>query len=480
MTLGHSFDLVVLGAGPAGASAAIAARRQGLRVAVVDEAQRAGGQVYRAPGYAASPDQLKNNPDLARGEKLRADLAASGAEQLFGHKLWFAAPGIRLSTVSGKGPHWFDARAFVIATGTTERIIPVPGATLPGVIGLAAATILLKAHGAIPQGPTVVAGVGPLLYAVAAGILKAGGSVAAVVDLAHPADWAKQLPGLLSRPDLLLRGAQWMWKLRAAGVPIRFGHALSSIDGDDAVRAVTIAPVDRQWNARPGAKAETLAAAFVCVGHGLVPATETARLLGVPHQYRAERGGFVPVVADDRSTPVAGVYVAGDCAGISGAAAAEHAGTLAGLAAARDLGALAPAAFAQAVSPVRAALSRAERFGWSISALMALRPGLVRAMRPETVVCRCEDVSCATIERAARAGAIDVNQLKSTTRCGMGPCQGRMCGEAAAELIAAGGAGSREAAGQWTARTPLRTVPVAALVGSYDYDDIPRPPPLPG
>ncbi len=480
MTQGRSFDLVVLGAGPAGASAAIAARRHGLSVAIIDEAQRAGGQVYRAPSYIPSTAQTRGNPDLARGERLRDDLASSGAELLFGHKLWFAAPGIRLSTVSVGGPSWFDARAFVVATGTTERIIPVPGATLPGVIGLAAATILLKAHAAIPEGPTVVAGIGPLLYAVAAGILKAGGTVAAVVDLAGPADWAKRLPGLLSRPDLTLRGAQWIWRLRAAGVPIRFGHAVSSIDGDETVRAVTIAPVDSDWRVRPGATPETLAAAFVCIGHGLVPATETARLLGVPHHYRAERGGFVPIVAQDRSTDIAGVYVAGDCAGISGAAAAEHAGTLAGLSAARDLGALARGPFEHVVAPVRDALLRAERFGGSISALMALRPGLVGAMPPDTVVCRCEDVTRATIDRAARDGAIDVNQLKSTTRCGMGPCQGRMCGEAAAELIAIAGAVSREAAGQWTARAPLRPLPVTSLIGTYRYDDVPRPPPLPG
>ncbi len=480
MTQVRSFDLAVLGAGPAGASAAISARRHGLSVAVIDEASRAGGQVYRAPSYTASLAQMQENPDLVSGEKLRDDLASSGAELLFGHKLWFAAPGIKLSTVSTAGPFWFDARAFVIATGTTERIIPVPGGTLPGVIGLAAATILLKAHAAVPQGPTVVAGVGPLLYAVAAGILKAGGKVTAVVDLARPGDWATRLSGLISRPDLLRRGALWMWKLRAAGVPIRFGHAVTAIEGDEQVCAVRIAPVDRDWRVLPGTRTETLAAASVCIGHGLVPATETARLLGVPHHYRAERGGFVPEVAEDRSTCVAGVYIAGDCAGISGAAAAGHAGTLAGLAAARDLGALARGAFEEATSPVRHALSRAERFGWSISALMALRSGLTMTMPPETVVCRCEDITRAKIESAARTGAMDVNQLKSTTRCGMGPCQGRMCAEAAAELIAMTSAGSRDAAGQWTARSPLRPLPVTALVGTYSYDDIPRPPPLPG
>ncbi|MBA2662234.1 MAG: FAD-dependent oxidoreductase, partial [Bradymonadaceae bacterium] len=163
--LPESIDVAILGAGPAGAHAAIAARAQGLSVAVIDEGHKAGGQVYRAPNFSLHGQDVKRNPDLARGERMRADLAATGAHLLFGHRLWFAAPGLKVATTSDNGPHWMDAKAFVIAAGTSERIIPVPGATLPGVIGLAAATILLKAHATIPGGPTVVAGVGPLLYA---------------------------------------------------------------------------------------------------------------------------------------------------------------------------------------------------------------------------------------------------------------------------------------------------------------------------
>jgi bacterioferritin-associated ferredoxin len=346
------------------------------------------------------------------------------------------------------------------------------------VIGLAAATILLKAHGVTPGGPTVVAGLGPLLYAVAAGIRKAGGHVAGVVDLSHPADWAAVLPGLAVRPDLLARGVRWMIGLRAAGVPVHHRSTVVAIQGEDAVRGVEIARVAADWSVAPGAPRHAVPAASVAIGHGLAPATECARLLGVPHHYDAVQGCWVPDVSPD-GCAAEGIYIAGDCAGIAGAAAAGYAGALAGLAVARDLGALTPARYADLSDPLRLALNRAQRFGRAIGRLMTPRPGLVRSIAPDTIVCRCEDVPRAAIDRAVAAGARHMNQVKSATRCGMGPCQGRSCADAAAAIMAADAGVPPDQVGQWTARTPLRPLPLEAALGAFSYADIPRPPLLP-
>jgi thioredoxin reductase/bacterioferritin-associated ferredoxin len=473
-----SVDVAVLGAGPAGANAAIAARAFGLDVAVIDEAHRAGGQVYRAPNFQPVARDLQDNPDLRTGEALRQKLDESGASLMFGHRLWFASQSLSLSTVSKAGPQWIQARSLIIATGTTERVIPVPGVTLPGVIGLAAATILLKAHATVPGGPVVVAGAGPLLYAVAAGIHRAGGHVAAVVDLLRPVEWAIQLPILASRPDLLGRGFGWLGALKRAGIPIFFGHAVTEIHGDRQTVGATISPVDRTW--KPSGRTRQIDASCVAIGHGLTPASETARLVGVPHSFRPERGGFVPEMTSGVSTELPGVYIAGDCAGVSGAAAAVHAGTLAGLTAARDLGALAAGQFDSEAAPVKTRLRWARTFGDTISRLMTLRPGLAQSISQETVVCRCEEVTRSQIERAAMDGTREINQLKSTTRCGMGPCQGRMCGDASRELLAEAGNKSRSDVGVWTARAPLRPLTVDDLVGNYQYEDIPKATPLPG
>lgn len=469
-------DLVVLGGGPAGMRAAIAARQHGLRVALIDEGQRSGGQIYRSPSYPVEDTDLRASPDLSRGEKLRAELAESGTLVLNRHRAWFVAPGLHVACFGPDGDVALEARAIVLATGTTERVIPIPGSTIPGVIGLAAATILLKAHGALPAGPSVVAGVGPLLYAVAAGLLKAGGEVAAVVDLLRPGDWSAALPGLMTRPDLLARGAGWMAALVRAGVPVHAGATVTAVSGADAVEAVEISPVASDWS--PVGMRTTIAAGSMAIGHGLTPATEFTRLLGVPHHFSAARGGWVPALDVDRKA-ADGIYIAGDCAGISGAAAAEWAGALAGLSAARDLGALPRDDYAAATRDVRRRLAGAERFGWTVSRLMTLRPGLAAAIAPETIVCRCEDIPRIRIDQVTGQGGRTLNQLKSTTRCGMGPCQGRSCGEAAAEIVAGNTGQTRQEVGFWTARSPLRPIALEAALGEYSYADIPKPPMLP-
>ncbi len=471
----RSYDLVVIGGGPAGMQAAITARRHALQVALVDEGQFPGGQIYRAPSDAVRPADIAGNADLARGEHLRATLAASGADVLSWHRAWAATPEMRVHCLGPQGPVWLQAKALVLACGTTERVIPMPGLTLPGTIGLAAATILLKAHGVVPSGPTLVAGVGPLLYAVGAGLRKAGGELAAIVDLSHPAEWVAALPGLIRRPDLLARGLGWLASLRASGVPIHHRATVSSIHGTDGVQSAEVVRVAADWSPVPGAASRLVRAASVAIGHGLTPASEFARLLGLPHCYSAGRGGWVPILSEDRQA-ASGVYIAGDCAGISGAAAAELSGALAGLAAARDLGALTATRHAALGRPLRRRWRRAEHFGAAISALMALRPGLARGVTAETIVCRCEDITRAAIDQAVAGGVRHVNQLKSSTRCGMGPCQGRSCADAAAEIVAADVGRPRAEVGTWTARAPLRPIPLDAMLGEFTYEDIPRPP----
>ena len=220
----------------------------------------------------------------------------------------------------------------------------------------------------------------------------------------------------------------------------------------------------------------------LCIGHGLAPATEVPRLLRAECAFDRARGGWRPETDVFGRTSVAGLYVAGDGAGILGGQAALLAGRTVGAAIAADLCGTVPAA--------RASWSgwRARRFGAAMTGLTATKSAVAAAIPAETIVCRCEDVTRAEIDAGYDAGAREINQLKHFTRCGMGPCQGRICGEAVAELLAlrlaADGAvadvdAGRRRAGQWTGRTPLRPVPLAALVGEFSYDDIPVPEPAP-
>lgn len=476
-------DVIVLGAGPAGIGAAVAASSHGADVVLLDEAPAAGGQVYRAlPETFAALEPKGLGPDHAIGEGLRRELAASAVRTRFGRCVWLVEPGFRVSAVgdagAGDASETWESPRLIVATGTHERVFPFPGWTTPGVIGLAAATILLKSQRMVPGERTVVAGVGPLVAAVAAAIVKGGGTVAAMADLSSPGDWLATIPAMASRPDLLARGLGWLRLIRAAGVPILFRHAVAETVGGDAVSEVRLVPVGADWRPRAGGRARVFAADALAVGHGLVPSTEITRLLQAEHVFDAARGGWAAGHDPAFRTTVQGLYVAGDGAGISGAAAALLQGRLAGLAAAHDGGLIDAAAYQAARAPLARALAKAERFGRTMAALMASRPGLLGTATPETVMCRCEDVTRAEVESALDAGARDVNQLKSWTRCGMGPCQGRMCGESVATLVGER-VGGRVRAGIWTARVPLRPVPLDALVGDFTYDDIPKPVPAP-
>lgn len=468
-------DLIVIGAGPAGANAALVACEHGLRVALIDEQPDAGGQVWRAPWPGLT--RQADSPEARDGDALRVRLGASEVDCRFGRRVWSVTSGYRVDALGPDGNEAVCAPLLIAATGAHERVVPFPGWTLPGVIGLAAATVMLKSHLVLPGQRVVVAGCGPLLAAVAAGIVKAGGEVVAIVDLAGPAEWLKALPAMASRPSLLAQGMGWALKLASQRVPVHFRHGVAAAEGDDRLERVRLVPVDAQGAPRAQATL-TLSTDALCIGHGLVPGAEITRMFRARHLYQPLRGGWVPELDTFGRSSVPGLLAIGDGAGLKGAAPAEIGGRLAGLAAAYDAGKLSREACEQAAAPLLRQRQDLVAFADASAGMMALRPAQVAAIAPDTIICRCEDVPRAEIDAAFAAGARDVNQLKHFTRCGMGPCQGRMCGDVAAQLLAAR-VGSREAVGYWTGRPPLRPVGFEALIGSFSYDDIPIPKPAP-
>lgn len=471
-------DLIVVGAGPAGASAARSAAAAGLDVLLLDSGPAAGGQVWRAHAAGLGVPPSKQDGDYHAGAALRADLAASTVRFRPVAKVWSVSAGFRVDVVEDHGTASYRAPRLVAATGAHERVVPFPGWTLPGVIGLAAATVLMKSQGLLPGRRVVVAGCGPLLVAVAAKIVAAGGSVAAVVDLSSRTDWLRALPGLATRPRLLRQGTGWMASLWGAGVPIFGASTVLRAEGTDRVRRVVIGPVPSDGREPAAAEQGIDDVDALVVGHGLVPGSEIARLLGAKHSYDRRRGGFVPDHDRSGRSSVSGLYVAGDGSGVRGALPAVVAGRLAGLAAARDAGTLSADQEAAAAAPLLREARALSSFSDAVAGLMMPPARLVAAIAADTIICRCEDVTRGEIEAAFDAGARDVNQLKHFTRCGMGPCQGRMCGDVVGDL-AARRLGSRDVAGCWTARPPLHPVPLTELIGTFAYDDIPVPKPAP-
>ena len=361
----------------------------------------------------------------------------------------------------------------MLATGAIERFYPRPGWTLPGVVGLGAAALMLKSGGVLPGRHVAVVGPGALAVSVAKLIVDAGGKVVAICDPNPLRAWAEAVPAMARHLGGLARGGAWLAGLALKGVPMYRGWDVRAIHGERDVDSVTLGRVDGQW--RPLAQRErTIAADAVCIGYGLAPATDLYQLLGAARRYEPTFGGWAPVLDRGQRSDVPGLYGAGDSAGVLGAAAAPGTGRIAALSAALDLGRLDAATYERKTGATRRRFARAASFGFAVTRLIQPHPAAVGWVPDHTIVCRCEDIHADELRAAIDAGAQEINALKAATRCGMGPCGGRVCAEAAAALLECAGF-SRERIGQFTARAPLRPLPLSALTGSFDYGDIPFP-----
>ncbi|MEU3561393.1 FAD/NAD(P)-binding oxidoreductase [Kitasatospora sp. NPDC006786] len=432
------YDLVVVGAGPAGLAAAVTAADLGLRCALLDGGRSTGGQYYRhpAPGLgAARPDRLHHHWSAytGRADRLDAHERAGRAAFLAGHQVWaLERTGDGFAVHVTRGPESTDratvrSRSVLLATGAYERQLPFPGWTLPGVVTAGGAQAMLKAGLVLPGKRIVVAGSGPLLLAAASSLVTAGAEVPAVVEATAYLGYARH-PGVLAGvPGKLVEGAGHGGALLRHGVRLRPRSAVVEAHGTDRVTGVTVARLDADWRPVPGT-GRRIDCDALAVGHGLLPQIDLATELGA----RTVTGpdGAVALEVDARlRTSVPGLWSAGETNGVGGADLALAEGEL--------------AAYAVAGQRPAAALMRRRSRLRAFADLMAAahRPGSgwTGWLRPDTDVCRCEEVPVEAIREAVEdLGAGDPRTVKLLTRAGMGWCQGRMCGPAVACLAGSG------------------------------------------
>ena len=471
-------DVAIVGAGPAGMAAAIEAASLGLRVVLLDENAIAGGQVYRV---AEGITPRVADPDRRDGDALRAALAKADVDHRRSHRVWHVeriADEWHVHALAREGPLTVRASALIAATGALERHVPFEGWERPGVMGLASATILLKSQRVLPGHAVIVAGTGPLLLVVAKSIIENGGRVVAVIDASARRRWLAHARDFASRPDLVARGLAWLRVLKRHRVPILHSHALRSVvDAAGTLRAIVTA-VDSEGRPIPGRELE-FAADAICCGYGVMPATDLTRLAGASHRFDAKHGGWHAVVDADQRCSVPTLYVAGDGAGVAGAAAAPLQGKVAALSAALDLRRIDSRTCEATSRGARKARDRASRFGFAMTSLSTPGDGAIASIAGSTVVCQCEGLARETLELAIDDGATTLNELKAATRCGMGPCGGRLCEDTAARLIALRTRRTRAEIGQPTGRPPLRPVDLDLLAGDFDYDALPIAAPSP-
>lgn len=426
--LNDRYDLVVIGAGPAGMAAVMEAARNGVRTLVLDENPSYGGQIYR--GIASTTKKRLGilGKDYAHGAGLAQEFTASDAGYLAKATVWQLSPEREIGVSCDGRSRLIMADRILVATGAMERPFPVEGWTLPGVMTAGAAQILLKASGAVLGPKVVLAGTGPLLWLIASQYIKANVPLAAILDTTPRANFLAAIPSLPSfiASPYFAKGVGLLAKVRGSvRVHTNVGRVVA--EGDRRLERVRFFTGDRE---------NVLEADHLLLHQGVIPEVSLLRSAGCETTWDDGQICWRPKANSAGETSVPGVYVAGDCHAVYGAEAAELAGRRIALEVARSLDRIQGTPFAGRCAEIerrRAPYMRGRAF---LDRMFRPRPShLVPA--DNAIACRCEEVLAKTVrDTAARLKVQGPNQLKAFLRCGMGPCQGRQCGPGIAAIIA--------------------------------------------
>ena len=450
------YDLAIVGAGPGGMAAAALAAELELSVAVFDEQPLPGGQIYRNIERSPLTDRSILGPDYYHGEQFAKSLRASGVDYLSNSTVWQVSPAREIGVSRDGAAHLVTADQVIFATGALERPFPVPGWTLPGVMTAGGAQVLLKSAGVAGES-AVFAGTGPLLYLIAWQYARAGVKIKAVLDTTPRGNYlrtARHMAAAMRSRGYLAKGLSLLRDIRRSGI--------TRITGVDALRAVGDDRLEGVSYQRGGSEV-TLDTDLLFLHQGVVPNVNLSMSTGCAHDWEPSQLCWRPRVDGWGRTSLDWLMVAGDGAGIGGAVAAEMSGQISALAAAERVGRIDAKERDRRAVPLKQAIAADLRIRPFLEALYRPAPQFRIPKDPDQIVCRCEEITVAQIRSAIEQGCPGPNQLKSFTRCGMGPCQGRLCGLTVSELIAAERGVPVPEVGYYRLRPPIKPLSLGEL-----------------
>jgi NADPH-dependent 2,4-dienoyl-CoA reductase/sulfur reductase-like enzyme len=457
-------EVLVIGSGLAGIVAANRLAAAGADVVLLDENIHIGGQLLRRiPHHLGDPGVY--HPDYVKklGFGFIEALKAKRITVLNRARVLGIYPGGEvLVEENEKKVRTLTAQRILLATGAREKFLPFRGWTRPGVLSGGAVQVLIKGSGVLPARDLLVGGSGVFLYSVAYEALKAGARVQAVLEQSGMFDKAPLAWQLLHQLPKLSEGARFMSRLVFSGVPMRFNTRIVEARGSGALEQVVSAPVDGSGRVVAG-KEKTYRTSLLAVGYGFSANIELALMAGCHGEYRAERGGWVITTDDDLQTSRPGIFAAGEVTGIAGGLKSICEGEIAALAILREQGRSDGAACEKERSRLLRERRRHLRFGTYFNRLYAIPAAAYLDIPDDTLVCRCEDVTMGDIRKAVANGYDTPATLKIALRGAMGDCQGRVCGPALYDILAALTGQSRAAMTPLVVRPPVKPVSIDSL-----------------
>lgn len=426
-------NVVIIGAGPAGLSASLAAAAAGAPVLLIDSNPRLGGQYWRMSADDFQ-DQHNQHFDLDTGLLLiNAVKARKEIEVWSGAQIWSATnkDGKNTLRVIYQGKERIvNTENLILCTGAYDRTLPFPGWDIPGVMTPGGVQSLLKGHGVLAGKRVVVAGSGPFLLPVAAGVVKAGGSVVALLEANKSRRWLTSFFVLLENISKIKEAFYYIKTISEAKVRARFGQAVIAAHAasNGELESVDIAKIDRNFRIK---KVQNIKCDVAAIGWGFTADTSLAGSLGC-NQLVAKDDGVVVWVDSKQQTSIPGVFAAGEITGIGGSDLSMAEGVIAGISAAKFVG-----CNVEVLKAHRKRRAKRQRFANALIRAYPIKPGWKSWLRDETIICRCEEVCLSDLKHSINElGATDSRTAKLLTRCGMGLCQGRICGRFVVDLVA--------------------------------------------
>lgn len=453
-------ELVIVGGGPGGIAAAIEAVKAGVKVMLLDENSKPGGQIYRQfeNGFVVNDPQVLGRT-YKKGQVLLQEFESIRKRMIYVNDalVWGLFPQRELAYQRNGFSTSFRYQDLIVAAGAYDRPVPFPGWTLPGVLTAGGAQRFVKMQRVLPGENILLAGTGPLQLVLASQILKAGGNIEMILEAGTVSNWVEFIKGMWGQWELLLEGWQYLRDIIKARVPILRRHIIIEACGNDRVEEVLIAEVDADWRPKKGTQ-QRVKVDTVCLGYGLVPSSEMTHLANCKHHYNPRLGGWIPVRYENMKTSEPGIFAVGDGSGVSGSQVALEEGRIAGISVAESLGRISVNDAQRRKRPAMSKLTKLNRFRRVLDSISMPGAGLFELAHDDTVVCRCEEITLGEIRQASAGGANDINEVKRMTRSGMGRCQGRMCGPAILEIIHREHITETPAPGHLNTRPPLKPI----------------------
>lgn len=458
---GKQYDIAIIGAGPAGLSAATNASKQGADVVLIDEQASLGGQIYRSIEQQSDKHSELLGPDYQYGKQLVHGFRKSAAQYLPRSRVWSINSKREIGFSNPDGTQVIEAKQIILASGAMERPVPFPGWTLPGVMNAGAGQVLFKAHKVLPSEDVVLAGSGPLLLLLAWQYLRAGVKIQALLDLTPMSNHfsaIKYLPRALLAHRYLRKGLSYEWDLKRAGIKIIRNVTELRALGEDNLEKVEFCAKGQKHQ---------LQTQHLLVHFGVIPVNQLSQVAGCQHHWDDSQQCWRPTTDEWGQTNIKGMSISGDGASIAGGKSAEYAGNLAAIHALFELGMLDHSKRDKLAKPYQKMLNADRRIRPFLEAYFRLPATMLAVKDEHTIVCRCEEVTAGQIRQAVQAGHTDNNQVKFLTRCGMGPCQGRQCSPAVGHIVASTNGTSIEQSGYYRARPPVNTLSLQELACLY-------------